>query len=160
MAEINKIEIDGVEYTITAPREVVKCVEGEAFDIVVGEDEKIINFKNGYDNKYLEVNATDFYSGGENIIINFPKYKNTKVFIYLELEDAGNLLINTFQFYFSSYLNYLGNSVNFFDVDGYLTSYDESFLRLSSQKDNTAFIIEFDEIGIANLSVFNLGHEI
>ena len=165
MAEINKIEIDGVEYKITAPREVL--TEQDVNYTCVYDSEYFLGtyrftLNSGYDNKYITLDVTKIMeSVGANLedsklAMFFPKLTNTKILVYSSYEE--NKDINPIEFNFSGYL-IINDTTDTSGWDGYGCQVDNSYCQRENGPITERYIFEFDEIGICNLMWFIDGYE-
>lgn len=165
MAEINKIEIDGVGYTITAPREVLTEQDVEytcVWDEEYGEGTFMFTLNSGYDNKYITLDVTKIMeSVGANLedsklAMFFPKLTNTKILVYSSYEE--NKDINSIEFNFSGYL-IINDTTDTKGWYGYGCQVDNSYCQREDSVIQEMYIFEFDEIGICNLMWFTDGYE-
>lgn len=162
MAEINKIEIDGVKYTITAPREKVNFLDLD-YSYIVEDAFVTISCNQLYENKSIFFDfeeLTNKYSNfpqtTSGLNIDVSNFKNCRIIAKVFVPSNMSLECFSFKGFKLCFPNYSGS----IDIDGLRNFYDFSSVGNYCTyivNTNIVFICDIDEYGFCTLTPFNEG---
>lgn len=168
MAEINKIEIDGVEYTITAPKEKVNFLDLDYSCNIKTEftdNNAYISFNQLYENKniFFDYNELSIKMYNDNnplpapldaLIIEIHNLINCRIVIKInDVDHIKYININGFKL-----IHFIRNdSIDIYGLSNHYDDLDNNSCSYNIEDYNLVFICDIDEYGFCTLTPLTEG---